>query len=199
MYPNFYWKAFFSINWYSLIIKLFCVITFHLILHFMNLWIFEVYYVRHIAHPKNHIAFLLLTVNIRHGDKRYYFPPFSSPSEFPKLLTVNLWQILGDFLQRLWHPAGMIKNESGWINYTALCQWIFIKFHQGTTNSERHHAGSNFNKSALTARAIHKVPWEFDFPTMGLIQSNYETGSFCGVAEIGARSVGTLKMQLATL
>lgn len=199
MYPSSYWEAFFSVSGYSVIVNLFDIVTSHLILHFIHLWIFKVCYIRHIAHTKNHRAFFLLPVNIRRGDKRYYFPSFSSTSESPKPLTVNLWQIFGDFLQRLWHPTGLITNQSGWINYTALCQWIFIKFHQGTTNSERHHAGSNFNESALIEGAIHEVPREFDFPTMGLIRSNYETGSFCGVAEIGTRSVGNLKMQLATL
>lgn len=124
----------------------------------------------------------------------------------PSLHQVNLQSFLLSTFGKSWRFSAEAvascradKNESDWINYTALCQWIFIKFHQGTTNSERHHAGSNFNKSALTECAIRRVPWEFDFPTMGLIRSNYETGSFCEVAETGARSVGNLKTQLVTL
>lgn len=35
MYSNFYWKAFFSINYYLLIIKPLHIIAFHLILYFM--------------------------------------------------------------------------------------------------------------------------------------------------------------------
>ena len=92
MYPNFSSKAFFSINWYSLMINLFDIITFHLILYFMNVWIFQVCCIRHIGYPKNHIAFSpswqwILYMVIRDTVS------LPSPSESPKLLTVNLWQI----------------------------------------------------------------------------------------------------------